>query len=258
MSLLERPEQSPAFRAWLEALETRHLADLRIAEVTRALRALSSAYVERRGAVRSVLDTAGKRAAFALFYAPLHFLTTQLIVRELQAAAPPPRLILDVGCGTGAAGAAWAVASSSRAISGIDRHPWAVAEANWTYRQFALSGRARQGDAARLRAPAQGTAVIAAYVLNELPDAVRSAVEHWLLDAAGRGCPVLVIEPIAQRVAPWWDAAAARVQSLRGRADTWRFRVDLPQPLRLLDKAAGLNHHELTARSIYCPGRAAD
>src|SRR5262245_58859924 len=33
---------------WLAALETRHLANLRVSEVTRALRALSSAYVERR------------------------------------------------------------------------------------------------------------------------------------------------------------------------------------------------------------------
>ena len=33
---------------WLASLEARHLADFRVAEVTRALRALSSAYVHRR------------------------------------------------------------------------------------------------------------------------------------------------------------------------------------------------------------------
>ena len=64
---------------WMAALETRHLADLRFAEVTRALRALSSAYVERRHKVASgsALDSAGKRAAFALYYGPLHFIATQ-------------------------------------------------------------------------------------------------------------------------------------------------------------------------------------
>lgn len=253
----EGPEHSPIFRRWLEALEARHLAELRVSEVTRALRALSSAYVERRGAVRGVLDTAGKRAAFALFYAPLHFLTTQRIVGELRAAAVSPRLILDIGCGTGAAGAAWAVAARAGSIAGIDRHPWAVAEANWTYQQFALDGRARQGDVARLRPPAPGTAAIAAYVLNELPDAARRAVEHRLIEAAGRGGSILVIEPIARRPAPWWDDAAARVQSLGGRTDEWRFAVDLPPILRLLDRAAGLDHHELTARSIYCRGSVA-
>ena len=58
---------------WVAALEARHLADLRVQEATRAVCALSSAYVERRGErMRGALDSAGKRAAFALFYAPLH------------------------------------------------------------------------------------------------------------------------------------------------------------------------------------------
>ncbi|MBA3888795.1 MAG: hypothetical protein H0X67_24180, partial [Acidobacteria bacterium] len=60
-------------KAWLEALEGRHLSDLTPAEVARALRALSSCYVERRSKLArgGALDSAGKRAAFALFYAPL-------------------------------------------------------------------------------------------------------------------------------------------------------------------------------------------
>ena len=55
------------------------------------------------------LAGAGKRAAFALFYSPLHFVLTGHVVRELDAARPAPRKILDLGCGTGAAGAAWAI-----------------------------------------------------------------------------------------------------------------------------------------------------
>ena len=72
----------PRFADWLVALEERHLADLRVPEVTRALRALSSAYVERRHKVAAgaALDSAGKRAAFALFYAPLHYLAIAHIV----------------------------------------------------------------------------------------------------------------------------------------------------------------------------------
>jgi hypothetical protein len=65
---------------------------------------------------------------------------------------------------------------------------------------------------------------------------------------------VLVIEPIARGVTPWWDRTAARIAAAGGRADEWRFPVDLPRPLRLLDKAAGLDHRELTARSLYCSG----
>ena len=136
------------FERWLAQLETRHLADLRVQEVTRALRALSSAYVERRHTVArgGPLDSAGKRAAFALFYAPLHFLTTTHVVTSIESAThPPPATVLDVGCGTGAAGAAWAIAAgASPVVNGIDRHPWAVEEARWTYRALGLSGTARQ------------------------------------------------------------------------------------------------------------------
>ena len=255
-------ESPPAiFAEWLAALEARHLADFRVQEVTRALRALSAAYVERRRAgperpaVQGTLDTAGKRAAFALFYAPLHFLTTYFVVRNIAADVPPPSPILDLGCGTGAAGAAWAIAAGAvSSVTGLDRHPWAVNEARRTYSELRLDGRARQGDIARIPELRPGGAIVAAYVLNELPEAARRQVEDQLLAAAGKGVQVLVLEPIARGVTPWWNATAERFRLAGGRADEWRFQVELPPMLRLFDKAAGLNHRELTARSIYCPG----
>ena len=136
--------------AWLAALEQRHLANLTRSELTRALRALSSMYVERREKLASgaALDSAGKRAAFALFYGPLHFLTIDAVVRALDANRPRIETILDLGCGTGVGGAAWALACSRvPQIRGVDRNGWAVAEANWTYSQLGLRGRAKTGDA---------------------------------------------------------------------------------------------------------------
>lgn len=226
-----------------------------MSDVARALRALSSAYVERRAtALQGALGSAGKRAAFALFYAPLHFLTTLHVVRALDAHLAPLRLILDIGCGTGAAGAAWSLASGGTPVTGIDRHPWAVREANWTYRQLGVRGHARQGDMARLPVIRPGTAVVAGYVLNELQPQTRDQVLHRLIDLAGQGAPTLVVEPIARRLVPWWPAAEARFTAAGGRADEWRFPVELPEPLRRLDKAAGLRHRELAARSLYAPG----
>ena len=106
----------------------------------------SSSYVERRSRLGrgSALDGAGKRAAFALYYAPLHLLTVQRIVQALHPL--PVGTILDLGCGTGAAGCAWALAQAASGeppprLHGIDRHPWAVAETRWTY--SARSSRAR-------------------------------------------------------------------------------------------------------------------
>src|SRR5580765_6632098 len=69
---------------WLQALEARHFSDLTFQEVARSLRALSSTYVERRGGIRkgAALSGAGKRAAFALFYGPLHYLLVREIVQS--------------------------------------------------------------------------------------------------------------------------------------------------------------------------------
>ena len=251
------PAPPPVFEAWLTQLEARHLADLRVPEVTRALRALSSAYVERRHKVSAgaTLDSAGKRAAFALFYAPLHFLATLQVIDALEAASPPPTEVFDFGCGTGAAGAAWALASGGApSVLGIDRHPWAVQEARWTYRQLGLDGQARQGDLTRLPLPKPGTAMVAAYALNELMEPARARVENYLINAAAAGARALVLEPIARAITPWWQPAAARVVSAGGRADEWKFAVDLPPLLQLFDRAAGLNHRVIKLRSLYLPG----
>ena len=99
--------------AWLEALDRRHLADFTLSEVARALRALSSCYVERRTklATGGALSSAGKRSAFALFYGPLHFLVTREIVTALPISHGSITDVIDLGCGTGAAGAGLAVAS---------------------------------------------------------------------------------------------------------------------------------------------------
>ena len=73
---------------WLTALESRHFSDLTFQEVSRSLRALSATYVERRDRLRegAALSGAGKRAAFAVFYGPLHYLLVREIVRAIPEA----------------------------------------------------------------------------------------------------------------------------------------------------------------------------
>ena len=243
---------SDLLAAWNTAAEARYLADLRPAEVARALRALSSAYVERRHAVPSGLESAGKRSAFALYYAPLHFVATAHVVTALGAAEPPPRTIVDLGCGTGAAGAAWAhLAGGASRIVGIDKHPWAASEARWTYHALGLQGQARPGDAATLPPVKPGAAIVAAYLLNELSPDARRRLEDRLLEAASRGARVLVLEPIARAITPWWEETATRFGVAGGRADEWHLQTNLPPSTALLGKAAGLNSRELKVRSLY-------
>src|SRR5476649_2840935 len=120
------------FDRWMARLEAKHLAELTFPEVSRALRALSSTYVERRQKLAggAALSGAGKRAAFALFYGPLHHLLLTHIVESLPGATENILTLLDLGCGTGASGVAWASACvTPPRVVGIDRHPWALGEA---------------------------------------------------------------------------------------------------------------------------------
>jgi SAM-dependent methyltransferase len=251
-ALPTRPDHR--FQAWIERLEERHLGELTFPEVSRALRALSSAYVERRGRLSqgAALSGTGKRAAFALFYAPLHYLLIREIIRALPGAADNVRRLVDLGCGTGASGAAWSASCDHPPkIIAIDRHPWAVAEAVETYRAFGLSAQVRRGDISTFRLPKAPASFLAAFTLNELPDATRDAVLGRLIGRPGPGDRVLIVEPLAGFVAPWWDTWRKRVVTAGGQANEWRFRVELPAIVAKLDRAAGLDHRELTGRSLW-------
>jgi len=248
------------FDRWLQQAEQHHLGDLTFPQVSSGLRALSSAYVERRQRLGEggALDGAGKRAAFALFYGPLHFLTVRAIVQALPDAlrVTQATTLVDLGCGTGAAGAAWATACvHAPRVLGIDRHPWALGEAARTYRAFGLTARTVKGDIASVALPKGPLSMLAAFALNELPDASRDALMQRLLYRAAAGDRLLFVEPIAGFVARWWDRWRAPVEQMGGRADEWRFRIELPAIVAKLDRAVKLDHRELTARSFWIGNR---
>jgi hypothetical protein len=247
---------------WLAALEARHMQALSRAEFLKAIRALSARYVEQRIQLphRSPLDSAGKRAAFAAFFAPLHYFTARDLLRALGAARRPIDTIVDLGCGTGVAGAAWAGAlDRSPHVEGVDRQGWAVDEANWTWRALGVRGRARRGDLVtaaqalvdrEARDTRKRLGVVLGWSVNELETPERRRLQPLLLELARRGSAVLIIEPLARRVTPWWDDWAAAFTSVGGRAHEWKLDLALPARLSDLDAAAGFQREGLAARTI--------
>ena len=102
-----------------------------------------------------------------------------------------------------------------------------------------------------------GQAILAAYTVNELPgrDPRRAAVRA-LIDAHEHGSRILIVEPIARRMAGWWtELGKAPSPAAGGTADEWRFGTPLPERQRQFGRAAGLDPRELTARMLYgCDG----
>ena len=249
--------------AWLDSLPARHARDMTRPEFLKAIRALSARYVEGHGTLpdKAPLDSAGKRAAFAGFYAPMHFLTTRAIVSALGPVTSAMTSVIDLGCGTGVAGAAVALATPARpTLTGMDLGAWVLDEARETWRSLGLRGRATRGDFVteleRLAAtphrsrPAVGVGLVLGWSLNELDRPGRERAQRAIADLAGRGVRILAIEPVARRLVPWWAEWADRSAAAGARADEWRFPADLPPTLAGLDRDAGFQRDGLTARSV--------
>ena len=241
---------------YLEALIGRHLKDLKFGEVTRALRALSAGYVEKReeGGLARALDGRGKRAAFALYYGSTHFLVTEALVRELLLGfdGEGRSTILDLGCGTGVCGAAWALGSSSPAhIVGADRSSFALHEARWTYQMLRLKAETSRSISQTLDSIRRPEGIVLGWTLNELDEEKRDLIGSRLVPWVAKGSRLLVIEPVSKRVAPWWDAWVARFPVGRVSTVERRLRLDLPPKIALLARSAGLSTDLTVVRAMF-------
>lgn len=242
------------FNRWFEKLVQRHERNLTFQEIRKALQALSSVYVQRRDKLKkgAALDSAGKRAAFAVFYGPLHYLFMRAILQELDTNPGSVKNILDLGCGTGVGSAAWSVLGGGKAtVDGIDLNKWATDECRLTYQAFGLQGKTRTGNLAGAKLPGAGGAIVAAYAINELADGPREEMLKKLLKAGANGAKVLIVEPIATTPVPWWQEWAEAFEAQGGVSQTWKIPVDLPDHLKLLDKASRMNHQVLKGRSLW-------
>lgn len=247
------------FDGWLEATRGRYLPPLTFSEVRKGVQALSSLYVERRSGGRIASRATageGKRAAFATYYAPLHFLMTHQALAGLRGGAfPGVRVVHDLGCGTGAAGVAAATLfSEPPTLHAIDLSSWALGEAVLTACAFGLTSRTRRAalPAALPRAGAEDLLVLG-WVVNELSPDPRERLLRGIEAALARGARLLVLEPLALSAAPWWPAWAERLAVWGVEDRTLRCALDLPAWIHEMDRACGLDHRELRARVLLGP-----
>lgn len=252
---------------WIDAVIDRHTAAMTTSEFLKAVRALSARYVERRAELgtRSPIDSAGKRAAFAGFFAPIHLITAIRAIQALGPAIGPVTHITDLGCGTGVASAAWALTTPAPpTITGVDVDAWSLDEAAWNWRTLKVAGRTSRGDmvrgltapARRLRPAAGDQAIVLGWSINELSGTARDELLNALLDRIRRGSTVLVLEPLARSATPWWPDWTSRFVEAGGRADEWKLDATLPARLRELDRAAGFRRDVLGVRTLAVRGSA--
>jgi SAM-dependent methyltransferase len=251
-----------AFDAWLSATTARFAAELRFAEIRKGVQALSSLYVERRAGAdlaARARSGAGKRAALAAYFAPLHFLATRYALERLLESTPGAlahvRRVVDLGCGTGAAGAAAASAcAETPEVLGVDRSGWALGEARRTYAAFGLPARIlRRRLPGGLPRPRASDLCVLGWCLNELGEGDREALLGELAGAHSQGARILVLEPLAGAAVPWWEEARRELGGSRAWVAEVKRAIQRPAQLADLDRAAGLDHRVIGARALFAP-----
>jgi hypothetical protein len=126
-----------------------------------------------------------------------------------------------------------------------------VSEARDHLKHLGLRGKLLHQRIDKAPMPTRGEALVAAFAVNELSDDLRGRLLRRLLESTHRDASVLIIEPIARRANRWWMEWSGVFDARGGRTDEWRFPVELPSFVAELDRASGLNHQELSGRSIF-------
>ena len=132
-------------------------------------------------------------------------------------------------------------------LTGNFEEGWAGREARWNARR-AETSLTFPGPKWRGEEDVAGKTILI-YMDEGLGDAIQFA--RYVPEVAARGAHVLIVEPISGRVTPWWTEWRDAVRRAGGRADEWRFESNLPELVSRLARAAGLNHRELTVKSLW-------
>ncbi len=249
-----------SFDRWLEETLARFSPSLTFTEIRKGVQALSEIYVvERREDGRMAaraIDGQGKRAALATYYAALHFLAVHhALVMLGEESLGTVRRIHDLGCGSGASGAAAAMTLGGVArLVAYDRSGWALDEARQTYRSFGLESHMRRDELPKAFPQTNpGDLLCFGWVISELENKQRLVLLKRLRAAAKRHVPLLILEALSTRITPWWADWEDALTALGVRSEIIRVAIERPYWIQDMDKAARLDHQVIGARVLAGP-----
>ena len=259
------------FEKWFQDKQAAILRQMTFKELRKGVQAVSSLYVERRNKLSKtsrICDGIAKRAAFGFYYGTLHFLVVRKIVEALPMLKKPARSVLDLGCGTGMAGVAFCAGMTTekiyRQVIGIDQSADYLREAQHNYRVFEKAyqfrGSVKKSNIEKAPLPESGDTILISFCVNELTPTRQNEMCQELLKKAHQNKTVLIVEPLAERLTPFWTSWKDAFLKVGGRCDTWRFQRNnyVPDFLQELSLAAGLGDEELLAKSLFLENAGLD
>jgi hypothetical protein len=106
----------------------------------------------------------------------------------------------------------------------------------------------------RSQRPLADLGIVAGWAVNELPDGTRDQLLSLVGRAVEAGASLLLIEPLARGVTPWWNQWVATLAPQGAEAQECRFTLSLPPLVADLARSAGLSAPP-GARVLSAPGR---
>lgn len=244
------------FDRWLEQNLERYQQTLTFTEIRKGVQALAELYSHQpppEDLASRIIDGQGKRAALATYYAALHFLTAYH-AREMVGIGEgaPVRRVIDLGSGSGAAGAAVAagLAAPPRLLA-LDRSGWALDETRETWRAFGLSGQVQRVELpAHLPRCSPGDLLCLGWIVSALEPASRRTLLRKLTAMVKRGLGLLLLEPAAVSAEQWWPTLREQLAPYGIREELVRVSIRRPRFIQDMDKAARQDHQVIGARVL--------
>lgn len=240
--------------AKLEAIHNESRAGLTRRAWHQAIQAASRNYTSQRQRLsQSVAPSPAIQLAQHGYYGVMHALIVQAIAAYFHIQQWPFQRLIDIGCNTGVAGLTLcAQLPTITSYIGLEPQRWAAKKAKQFQLACAIPGKIFSGTGLTWQ-PQKGDLILLSFVLNEMTESQRKVLHSKLLHHLEKGAGILIIEPIARHITPWWDSWLQSFlpwsYSQANLQKAWP--VQTPQMWFESHHGAGFHHQRWKARSLW-------